>query len=76
MYGMTYSYTSLVRPILEYASSVWDPHLNKNILAIEIVQRLAARWVESDYLWTSSVTSMLCDLIIIWSTLQRRREVP
>ena len=38
-----------------------------------MVQRRAACWVESDYLWTSSVTSMLCDLN--WSTLQRRREV-
>ena len=67
------AYTSLVRPVLEYVSSVWDPHLNKNILAIEMVQRQAARWVESDYLWTSSVTSMLCDLN--WSTPQHRREV-
>ena len=33
------AYTCLVRPVLEYASSVWDPHLNKNILAIEMVQR-------------------------------------
>ena len=65
------AYTSLVRPILEYASSVWEPYLNKNILAIEMVQRWAARWVESDY--TSNVTSMLCDLN--WSTLQCRREV-
>ena len=48
-------------------------HLNKNILAIEMVQRRVACWVESDYLWTSSVTSMLCDLN--WSTLQHHREV-
>ena len=69
------AYISLVsyRPVLEYASSVWDPYLNKNILAIEMVQRRAACWVKSDYLWTSSVTSMLRDLN--WSTLQRRREV-
>ena len=43
-------YTSLVRPVLEYASSIWDPYLNKNILAIEMVQKRAARWVKSDYL--------------------------
>ena len=67
------AYTSLVRPALEYASSVWDPYLNKTILAIEMIQRRAARWVKSDYLWTSSVTAMLCDLNL--PTLQRRREV-
>ena len=67
------AYTSLVRPTLEYASSVWDPYLNKSILAIEMVQRRAARWVKSDYHWNSSVTAMLCDLQ--WSTLSHRREV-
>ena len=64
------AYTSLVRPALEYVS---DPYLNKNMLGIKMVQRRAARWVKSDYLWTSSVTAMLCDLH--WPTLQRHREV-
>ena len=67
------AYTSLVRPVLEYASSAWDLYLNKNILVIEMVLRRAARWVKSDYLWTSSATSMLCDLN--WSTLQRHSKV-
>ena len=67
------AYTSLVRPTLEYASSVWDPFLNKNILAIEMIQRRAARWVKSDYNWTSSVSAMLHDLR--WSTLSHRREI-
>ena len=31
------AYTNLVRPTLEYASSVWDPYLNKNSLAFEMV---------------------------------------
>ena len=31
-------YTSLVRPILEYSSTVWDPHSKKNIDEIELVQ--------------------------------------
>ena len=67
------AYSSLVRPVFEYASTVWDPYLNKNIVAIEMEQRQAARWVKYDHLWTCSVTSVLCDLN--WSTLQRRREV-
>ena len=36
-------YTSLVRPILEYASPVWSPFLVKDKLAIESVQRRASR---------------------------------
>ena len=53
------AYLTLVCPILEYASPVWDPHLVKDRDQIEKVQRAAARWVSSDYRWSSSVTSML-----------------
>ena len=38
------AYLGLVRPKLEYASSMWDHYLSKNIQAIERVQRIAARW--------------------------------
>ena len=36
-------YNSLVRPLLEYAVSVWNPYLVKDIHAIENVQRRASR---------------------------------
>ena len=38
-------YESLIRPHLEYASSVWDLYLAEDILELEKVQRRAARWV-------------------------------
>ena len=61
----------MVRPILEYGSSVWDPHTQANIKKLEMVNRRAARFVSKDYRRTSSVTSMLNKLQ--WQTLQERR---
>ena len=65
------SYQTLVRPILEYASSAWDPHTQQNIDKLEAVQRRAARFVTWDYRTTSSVSDMVFNLG--WETLQQRR---
>jgi hypothetical protein len=43
------AYLALVRPHLEYANSAWDPHLQKHILQIEMVQRRAASFIKSNY---------------------------
>ena len=67
------AYLTLVCPILEYASPVWDPHLIKDSDQIEKIQRTAARWVTSDYSWSSSVTVMLNNLN--WPTLSLRRKI-
>ena len=39
------AYLVFVRPLLEYASSVWDPYLESNTKRIEDIQRRAARFV-------------------------------
>ena len=67
------AYLTLVRPILEYASPVWDPHLVKVRDQIEKVQQAAARWVSSDYHWSSSVSSMLS--LLNWPTLFLRCKI-
>ena len=54
--------SGLLRPIMEYASCVWDPHEIVNTQPLEKVQRRAARWVLSEYGRHSSVTSMLAQL--------------
>jgi len=49
----------MVRPALEYASPVWDPHTAININLLEPAQRSAARLCYKDFNSFSSVTTML-----------------
>ena len=49
----TTAYKSLVRPLVEYAPSVWDPYTLGNTRQPEMVQRRAARYVTSRYHNTS-----------------------
>jgi hypothetical protein len=68
------AYISLVRPHLEYASSVWDPHLQKHIDGIEMVQRRAARFISSKYdREPGTVTKLLNDLEL--PLLHQRRKI-
>lgn len=75
------AYKALVRPQVEYASSVWDPPRNTNTQStrqsglahqVEMVQRRGARFVCRRYHNTSSVSSMLEQLQ--WPTLEERRR--
>jgi hypothetical protein len=68
----TQLYLSLVRPLLEYACSAWDPYTQRNIKQLEKVQRRAARFIYRDYSRESSVSSMIDDLNL--PLLSTRRE--
>ena len=48
-HNKTAAYTTLVRPLLEYTSSVWDHRTNTLVNKIEMVQRRAARFCHNDY---------------------------
>ena len=64
-------YKTYVRPIIEYSSSVWDPHLKKDIDKLEKIQRRAARFVNNDYSYYSSPTQLMAGLG--WAPLAERR---
>lgn len=66
------AYKSLVRPLVEYAAPVWDPHTAKDIKKVEMTQRRAARYVTNRHHNTSSVSEMLHDLN--WRSLEDRRR--
>ena len=66
------TYTSVVRPVLEYASTTWDPHTSNCINQLEAVQRRAARFVKGNYRTSSSTSQMIADLG--WQTLEQRRQ--
>ena len=67
------AYKSMVRPILEYGSTFWDPHYNGLNDKLENVQKRAARFVTRNYSYaTGSMTGILEELK--WETLQKRRK--
>ena len=67
------AFTTLVRPVLEYASNVWDPYQKHQIHQLENVQRQAARFATGNFYSRDPgcVTNMLGDLG--WEPLQHRR---
>ncbi len=61
-----------IRPTLEYAAVVWNPHLKKHIEKLDKVQRAATRWVPS--LRDISYEERLKKLLVQLPTLTERRE--
>lgn len=62
---------TLVRPITENVAAIWDPHQQKCIDCIVMVQRRAAHFVQHNYQSQATITAMLQNLQ--WSTLKNRR---
>ena len=66
-------YKALVIPILEYAVPLWSPYLQKNIDALERVQRRASKCALPMSSRDSSYEERLA--MLGWSSLQSRRSV-
>ena len=69
------AYKGLVRPALEYGTSVWDPSGTCILLQEELekVQKRAARFVTGNYIYeTGSMTGILKQLK--WESLKKRRR--
>ena len=66
------AYATYIRPIVEHASPLLDPHTKCNTNKIEMIQRRCARYVTNNFDHTSSVTSLLNCLS--WPTLDERRH--
>ena len=64
-------YLSFVRPIVEYAAPVWDPHYACHIQALEKVQKFALRM--SAKLWDHDYDQLL--LLFGLPTLESRRKI-
>ena len=62
------AYLTYVRPIVEYASTVWSPYVKSDIERLEMVQRKAARFIYNNFSAYSSVSSMLSQLN--WQSLE------
>ena len=59
--------------VLEYGSSVWDPHTGKLQEELEKVQNCAVRFVTRNYVYeTGSMTGILGQLK--WESLKKRRK--
>ena len=54
------AYKGLIRPVLEYASTAWDPHQSYLQEKLEKVQKRAARFITSNYNYEpGSMTTIL-----------------
>ena len=67
------AYKGIVRPILEYGSSVWDPYTGKLQEELEKVHNRAAWYATRNYVYeTGSMTDILGQLK--WESLKKRSK--
>ena len=68
----TKCYKTLVRPVLEYSSSVWDPSQQYLSDSLELVQRRSARRILHDFRPTTSASQLVSRLELVPLLLRRK----
>ena len=67
-------YKVFIRPIVEYACSIWSPNGTQSLVdSLEMIQRKAVRWIENKWKHEFSPTRMLKSLNL--RTLEMRRQI-
>ena len=69
------AYKQFVLPVLKYCSPIWDPHHQKYIRKLEMVQHRAARFVMGKP-WRKNQRDSITDILnqLKWPTLEKRRK--
>ena len=67
------TYIALVRPTIEYCSSVWDPATKELVHKVGKIQHRAARFVCNDYQQQTSAPGLIHSLN--WDMLSTRRKI-
>ena len=62
----------IVRPMVEYSSTVWDPHFKEDIHNIEMVQRKAAKIVLNNHNLADSVTDHAAVFKMVHSGMEEK----
>ena len=65
-------YTTLVRPLADYACQVWDPHYQTDINNIEKIKKMGARFVTNNYNMEPGNSKQNLQSLG-WHTLEERR---
>ena len=56
-------YTSLVRPLLEYGTLVWNNYNKNNMIQIEAIQRRVTKFILNDFTLDYKSRLQKCDLL-------------
>ena len=66
-------FNTFVRPILDYACTAWDPHLDNQIQKLELINKRAARFITENHTRQHGNTKKNMNSLG-WSPLKFRRQ--